>query len=159
MTVQDFMSRFDIKKKETVEEWIQKGLIPGAKRDKKSNQWLVPDLARPPYTGARAKTTTAIYTSIVKACIKRKGVFAALYNLDEREFDVYISVLIEANLIRCVEEDRVRYYYSTLKSEEYASRNSKDLAKFVKSCVSTVTEAAAKGMTAALLAHQPPAAS
>ncbi len=68
MTIKEFMNSFDLKNENTVMKWIKAGYIPGAYKDDESNEYFIPSLARPPYTKARAKTTDAIYKSIVKAC-------------------------------------------------------------------------------------------
>ena len=100
MKIKEFMNLFDLKNESTVIKWIKDGYIPGAYINEESNEYFIPDLARPPYTKARAKTTNAIYKSIVKACINREGVCAKLYKLNEVEFQVYIKDLADAGYIR-----------------------------------------------------------
>lgn len=60
MTIKEFMNLFDLKNESTVIKWIKDGYIQGAYRDEKANEYFIPNLAHPPYTKARAKTTDAI---------------------------------------------------------------------------------------------------
>ena len=109
MTIKEFMNLFDLKNESTVIKWIKDGYIPGAYINEESNEYFIPDLARPPYTKARAKTTNAIYKSIVKACINREGVCAKLYKLNEVEFQVYIKDLADAGYIRIELHNNIEY--------------------------------------------------
>ena len=117
MTIKEFMNLFDLKNESTVIKWIKDGYIQGAYRDEKANEYFIPNLARPPYTKARAKTTDAIYKSMVKACIKRKGVCAKLYKLDDIEFQAYIQDLAEAGYIRIEVQNNIEYYFATIKAK------------------------------------------
>ena len=62
MTISDFATKHTISER-TVRVWIEKEYIPGANL----NEDCVPASARKPYTKARAKTSDAIYCSIVNA--------------------------------------------------------------------------------------------
>lgn len=147
MTIEEFMDRFQIRKKKTVSDWINKGLIPGVTTDSRSGAFIIPEPAWPPYTGARAKrkNADAIYKSIVKACGLRRRVCASLYHMDDAEFQSYIDNLEKAELISVKWHDGIPYYYATPKSKELLSSSSP--AGLIKS----ISEAAAKGVTAALL--------
>ncbi len=149
MTIKEFMNLFDLKNESTVIKWIKYGYIPGAYRNEESNEYFIPDLARPPYTKARAKTTNAIYKSIVKACINREGVCAKLYKLNEVEFQVYIKDLAAAGYIRIELHNNIEYYFATNKSNEFLK--SKKSQELVKSCIGFITESAVKGITSACL--------
>ena len=149
MTIKEFMNLFDLKNESTVIKWIKDGYIQGAYRDEKANEYFIPNLARPPYTKARAKTTDAIYKSMVKACIKRKGVCAKLYKLDDIEFLAYILDLAEAGYIRNEVQNNIEYYFATSKSQEFIKcAKPQDI---LKSYIGVVTECAAKGITSAYL--------
>lgn len=149
MTIKEFMNLFDLKNESTVIKWIKDGYIPGAYINEESNEYFIPDLARPPYTKARAKTTNAIYKSIVKACINREGVCAKLYKLNEVEFQVYIKDLADAGYIRIELHNNIEYYFATNKSNEFLK--SKEPQELVKSCIGLITESAVKGFTSACL--------
>ena len=151
----DFFSKFGKGSGATFAEWISKGFIPGATPTEDRNDWYIPDRAWPPYTKTRAKTADAIYTSIVQGCLLRKRPIAAIYKCSQQEFDTYICALSEAGLISIVVDDGISYYYATPKSEEYADRSKGELKKFIKSCLSTIIEAGAKGVTEAVIKHYP----
>lgn len=124
MDLTTFIKNFKIKQEQTALNWIEENLIPGAYYDASSQEWKVPDAARPPYTKARAKNSSAIYVSIVKGCIKRYHVLPKLYNLSQQEFDVYIQQLIKANLITVVYHQDIPYYYANLECDAFiASKN------------------------------------
>lgn len=149
MTIKEFMNLFDLKNESTVIKWIKDGYIQGAYINEESNEYFIPDLARPPYTKARAKTTNAIYKSIVKACINREGVCANLYKLNEVEFQVYIKDLADAGYIRIELHNNIEYYFATNKSNEFLK--SKKPQELIKSCIGLITESAVKGITSACL--------
>ena len=109
MTIQEFAAAKKVKVK-TVESWIEKGLIPLA--DLSEN--YVPNSARAPYTGARAKKSDAIYTSIVRASKELKHVLPSLYGICDEEFEGYIDRLVEAGFIERRTTDGVTYYDATL---------------------------------------------
>lgn len=149
MTIEDFRNKFNLKNEKKILNWIDKGYIPGVKRDAETNEFIIPELAHPPYTEARAKNANSIYQSIVKACINRKGVCAKLYKLDETEFQIYISQLSEAGYIHIETRANIQYYFATEKSYEFLN-NSKS-QKLLKECLEIITENTAKGITAACL--------
>ena len=109
MTVCQFAEKIN-KSCKTVNEWITKGLIPGAILEKD----YVPEAARAPYTKARAKTAKGIYYSMVNATKDLKHIVPSLYKITQEEFDGYIDDLIEAKLIRKRLEEGVTYYDATL---------------------------------------------
>lgn len=47
MTIKEFMNLFDLKNESTVIKWIKDGYIPGAYINEESNEYFIPDLARP----------------------------------------------------------------------------------------------------------------
>lgn len=153
MNKHDFFNKFGKISDATFAEWISKGFIPGATPTEDGNDWYIPDRAWPPYTKTRAKTADAIFTSIVQGCLLRKRPVATIYKCSQQEFDIYISALSEAGLINVVVDDGISYYYATPKSEEYADRSKGELKKFIKSCLSTIIEAGAKGVTEAVIKH------
>lgn len=50
MTLKEFMEMYDINKDKLVNNWIEKGWIPSVKTDPQTNEIIIPDNARPPYT-------------------------------------------------------------------------------------------------------------
>lgn len=150
---QEFFNNFGRVSDATFDEWIRKGFLPGVTPTEDGTDWYIPDRTWPPYTKARAKTADAIYTSIVQGCLLRKRPVATIYKCSQQEFDTYISALEEVGLISVVVDGGISYYYATPKSEEYAKRSKKELEKFIKSCLSTIVEAGAKGVTEAVIKH------
>ena len=147
----EFINNFGKVSDATLNDWINKGFLPGATPTEDGNDWYIPDRAWPPYTKARAKTADAIYTSIVQGCLQRKRPVAEIYKCSQQEFDTYISTLEEAGVINVVIDGGISYYYATPKSKEYTNRSKRELEKFVKSCISTAIEASAKGVTEAVI--------
>lgn len=145
MTITEFMDLFKLRNEDTVISWINKGYIPGTRKDAKTGAFIIPELARPPYTKARAKTSNSIYKSIVKACINRYGVCAKLYGLTDTEFQVYIQDLHNAGYIHIETRDNIDYYFATSKSNEFL--NSSKPQELFKDCVESIT----KGITTACL--------
>lgn len=118
MKLEEFMNRFEIKSKRTVNDWLDKNYIPGAIITK-DGEIIIPDRALPPHTGARAKKRESIFVSILKGINSRKQVLPALYGMSEREFERYIDELEKNELLTTEIENGIRYYYPTLKTEEY----------------------------------------
>lgn len=85
----------------------------------------------------------------------RKRPVATIYKCSQQEFDTYISALSEAGLINVVVDDGISYYYATPKSEEYTDRSKGEFKKFIKSCLSTIIEVGAKGVTEVVIKHYP----
>lgn len=141
MTVDAFRERCGASTK-TVKAWIENGYVPGANWDAD----YVPDSARPPFTEARAKSQypNSVFTSIVKAALKRKHVLPELYGMCQDEFDGYVNQLVEAGLIRIRITDDITYYDPTLQAERQSKSEIKQL---IKECV----EAASRGVTSAYL--------
>ena len=147
MTIDEFMDSFNINKKSIVLKWLESNLIPGSY---KNGEWVIMNLARPPYTRARAKNASSIYISIVKACNMRKGVCAKLYKITEEEFDVYIAELMKAGLIITKKECETNYYFATPKSESFI-KDDKGLKKYINSICKTVIVAISEGVVKATL--------
>lgn len=149
MTIEDFMNNFGLKHRQKVLKWIEKDLIPGVIMDSKTSEYFIPECARPPYTQTRAKTTTAIYKSIVSACIKRKGICAKLYHISDAEFSKYIEDLSESGYIDIKMYNGIPCYYANLMSQDFVS--SKSPLELLQSCIAVVSEAVAKGATSAAI--------
>lgn len=120
MNIEEFINRQEsVITKRTVLKWLEKGYIPGAKKDLKTQEWILPNSARIPYTRARAKNTKALRKSILKACMERKHVFYKLYkNVTEEEFKYKIQELKDEGLIVVRIEDGIEYYDSTNKLDK-----------------------------------------
>lgn len=147
MTIEDFMNNFGLKRRKQVLKWIENDLIPGVVKDSQTFEYIIPECARPPYTQARATTTTAIYKSIVSACIKRKGICAKLYHISDTEFSKYIEDLSESGYIDIKMYNGIPCYYANLKSQDFVS--SKSPLELLQSCIAVASEAAVKGATSA----------
>ena len=48
MTIKEFMNLFDLKNESAVIKWIKDGYISGAYINEESNEYFIPELARPP---------------------------------------------------------------------------------------------------------------
>ena len=141
MTLTEFMKKFNLKNEKTVKKWLEEGLMMGGEKDEQSGKWSLSDLARPPYTKARARNTSAIYSSSVRACIQRKSVCAKLYKISEEEFDEYINNLTKVGLISKKIVDGQSYFFATPVSETYIE-DERRLKKHIKMAVKTVRETA-----------------
>ena len=151
MNIKEFMDLFELKNIKTVKGWLENGFIIGAIKDE-NGVWNIPDLARPPYTKARAKNTISIYSSIVEACIHRKSVCAKLYKINENEFKEYILNLQKEGFISIKVVDDIEYYFATTKSEMYLN-NKEGLKKHLKSIYQTTLEAVVQGVTKTVIEH------
>lgn len=119
MTIVEYASKYNTKIT-TVKKWVNKGYIPGVKQTA-NGDYYIPEAARMPYTGCRAKSGKSILKSIVKGINKRFGVCASLYRIPELEFGKYIAHLESHGLIESYIEEEVTYYYITLKGAEWIS--------------------------------------
>ena len=146
MTLEEFVRISEVSEN-TVKSWIKQGLVNGATVDLEGN-YSISDLARPPYTQARAKDARAIRKSIIRGCVKRCSVNTKVFKIPEEEFQVYISDLISAGLITKKEVDGTTYYYSTKKADD-SSENT--WMKILKTVTGTLVEKAAKGATEAVI--------
>lgn len=142
MTIDYFTELKGIKKKETVEMWIKKGLIPKASIEDD----YIPDSARIPYTKARAKNAKSIYYSIISASNKHMHVMPQIYKISQGEFNHYILELEKANLISRRVEDEVEYYDITFVASQYEKKELTNLLE-------TIIKAGTQGCTEAILSH------
>ncbi|MFQ7194750.1 hypothetical protein [Thomasclavelia spiroformis] len=116
MNIKEFAEKYKIKNEKKIVNWIDSDILPGAyKLD--NGEYYISEYSKPPYTSARARKCDAIYTSIVKACDKRKSVCAKLYKLNEDEFNLYIEQLMEKNIIEKRTYDNCDFYYATPNSK------------------------------------------
>lgn len=148
MTIYEFQEKFQIKNIKTIYNWIKSGYISGVTKNEKTGEYFIPELARPPYTNARAKKSDAIYRSIVKACVINKSVCAKLYKLDDFTFQIYINELSKAGYIRIEVQNGIEYYFPTIKSGEFLKNSNSQ--KFIKSFLANVAEPLIKGFAGAL---------
>lgn len=140
MTINEFISNYNIKNKRIVLDWIKKDLIPLADVEKD----YIPDSARPPYTRARARNSKSIYISIVKASYNRRHVMPQLYKICEDEFRGYISRLIQAGIIEARISDGIEYYDATL-TVNNIKRN------YILKAIEAVSAGVSEGTTKAIL--------
>lgn len=105
MTIKEFSEREHVSVA-TVRKWVRNGWIPGARIEDS----FVPNSARKPYTGARARTTKSIYKSILTAINERLQIFPWCYHITDAEFNQYINSLINNGVIQIRIEDGITYY-------------------------------------------------
>ncbi len=120
MDLNECASKFGVKAK-TVEGWIKKGYIPGAKQVS-DGEWDIPCNSRRPYTEHRINknsSATSIYKSILKGCDKRCHVSAIIYDLKENDFNNYIEVLISKSFIKKINESGIINYNITIDGSNY----------------------------------------
>lgn len=129
MTIEEFAKRCN-KSVKTVKKWIESGYVPSAV--KKDNDYFIPETAREPYTGTRAKTGSGILKSILIACDKRFWISHFLYGISDIEFQFYIKQLENRGLISSLFLDGIKYYNITIKGSEYL-RNENKLKKISES--------------------------
>ncbi len=132
MTISDFATKHNMNER-TVRVWIEKGYIPGASLAED----YVPASARKPYTKARAKTSDAIYCSIVNAARNRFHVLPPLYDLCEDEFNGYVDRLVDAGYIVRRTTDDITYYDATPQAKHYKKV---ELLKAIEPAIKAVSE-------------------
>lgn len=155
MTIEKFMKKTGVTKKQYVLEWLEAGLIPGARLV--DGVWDIPDSARRPYrsrckAGAPSKVICA---AMVNACLKRQHIMVATFpQLCQSEFDGYIAQLAAKELIALRQADGITYYDSTVKSRAMEGEGWLKVQKFVVQCLGQVAERTACGVTKAWLTTQ-----
>ena len=122
MTIDQFQSKFKIKNKRTVFDWIHRGLIPGVSMNAKG-QFVIPKDALPPYTRARARAGAGMYLSLLKGICSNRQVLPQLYEISESLFNEYICVLKKSGFIKIRTVNGVEYYTPTMKAEQYIREN------------------------------------
>lgn len=147
MTLEEFVKRSG-KKESTVKKWIRKGWVNGASYT--GNTYVISDLVFPPYTRAKHNTANAVRKGIVIGCKRRLSVNAALFQMSEYEFNLYVDQLVESNLIEKHIVDGNTYYYSTPKADELSDSQ---IYKTVKGLTQTVVQTAVGAMTERFFAH------
>lgn len=146
LNLKDFMEKVGVTKKCYVDSWIDKGLIPGAKRDLSTNTYTFLDSSRRPYQSHALKaglSAEKIRAHIVKASIMRQHITASACFMSLGEFQSMIHDLSNAGLIQIRTEDEVEYYDSTTKSSEYSGKSLKEVCSFVQSCIKAAAEGVA----------------
>lgn len=142
MNVNECVKKFS-KKNPLVSKWLKEGLIPGATEDQTTpGDWIIPNEAREPYTGRRAKTGIAIYMSICKGVNLRKHVFGRLYDMSDEEFNGFIHSLISIGLIRTIMLGGQIYYEVTPKMQEVLTLKKQANLKRLEFLLATVASAA-----------------
>ena len=111
----------------TVESWIKKGLVNGAEFI--DGEYIISDLARPPYTRARNNSEPSIRKGIVIGCKRRLSVNDKTLKISEHEFAVYLGQLINAGLIEKKIIDGYTYYFSTPKTDTMSEGQIKNVVR------------------------------
>lgn len=151
MSLEEFMKKYNLKSRYKVISWLENDLIPGSYRNN-DGEWELSSLARPPYTQARAKNANSIYVSIVRACIKQRGVCAKLYNLTEEEFGVYITNLIQEGLITSKTDGNAVFYFATTKSNNYIN-DTNGLRKCIRELIEPIAYGVSKAAIEKAMSH------
>lgn len=153
MDYKTFMERVGVKRKATVNKWLEAGNIPGAVFNEEVQEWEFSESSRRPHTVRLKPNADAnkLRASMVYACIKRHHISAGIYQIGDTEFNALITDLINAGLVQIRQEGIWTYYDSTTKSQEYSRRNYAQIEKFVKECIAVACEATAKGIAKAVI--------
>lgn len=144
MDLKGYYEQTGVSKKEYVDKWIDKNLIPGANRDadKKNYQFL--DSSRRPYQsrwlkpGAKADNLRA---HIVKAALMRRYISHTMCYMSKGEFDQMVSEMVEAGLLQLRTEDDIVYIDSTMKSNDYKNKGVREIRKFILECLKVFAKA------------------
>lgn len=153
MDCKTFMERVGVKRKATVDKWIEKGIVPGVSFNEETKEWEFSESSRRPHTIHLKPDADAnkLRASMVYACIKRHHISAKIYQIGDTEFNALTADLQNAGLIQIRQEGLWTYYDSTLKSQEYGRRNYAQIEKFVKECIAIACESTAKGLVKAVI--------
>lgn len=132
MNVKEAAEKFN-KSEKTIVKWCEKNYIRGITIDKITKEYIIPNSAKEPYTRNRSKGD-AIYTSMVKAVMGGYDICAALYKMDESEFNHYIQELINLNIISTFisQETGITYYCQSIHSSEFSKLKSNKVINFLK---------------------------
>ena len=130
MTIKEVAAKYHFQEI-TVLDWCKKGYIRGLKKSP-DGSYILPISVKPPYTKCRSKGD-AIYTSIVKGVINGFDVCAALYGIDEAEFNAYIDELKSIGVLDSYLDSRtgIEYYRHTLKSTEFSKLKTNKIKKHI----------------------------
>lgn len=130
MNIEEFCKKNNCKeKRKTINEWLKKGYIRGAKQNEKTKEWYIPTEAMIPYTRHGRPSGTAMYKSIAKGVSQNRDVFAALYGISEMRFKQYTDIMIEKGYLKAYESEGITYYVPTLETEKFINMpNSKIIA-------------------------------
>lgn len=139
MNIKEFQKKYDYKIK-TIEKWLKKGYIRGAKINKKTGQWEIPKDARPPYTKRGKVGNIGIHRSIANGVFQKYDVFPELYGISEKEFNIYIQQMIDKEYIDLYKsDDGIVYYISTLKTKELIKMSDSKI-KILFDCLLTIAK-------------------
>lgn len=149
--LREYKRNVGVSKNKYVAEWLEKELIPGAKRAPDLENTMFPNSARRPYRGrGRIKANAnanVLRTHIVKAALRREYFSRKMCFASEAEFRWLVDELVATNLIRVRVEEGITYFDSTCLSEKYLNCSFNNLRQFVLDAIN----AAAKGVAAACL--------
>lgn len=103
ISLKEYMDNTGVTKVKYVERWLENGWIPGVIKGNKVSETLFPDSARRPYSSRWLKpgiNADKLRVHIVKACLSRRHISKELCFASAREFEVLVSELEQAGLIR-----------------------------------------------------------
>lgn len=135
MTILDFYNKNKGKYSVSlINKWLKQGYIRGSYIDKEGN-WYIPVDALAPYTKNGNPKGISIYRSIVKGALKGLDVFAELYNMSEKKFDVYVRQLVEAGFLEIYESEGVKYLMTTITSQSFLDMTNNKIVEALKTSV------------------------
>lgn len=151
MTLNDFVSKYG-KAERTVVGWLNKRLVPGAYILADTQEWYIPEDARPPYMKKKPKNGgDAMYKSIANAVSEGCAVFPELYNMTKQRFDVYINQLIAAGIITSYIAEGITYYETTFETAKFAKMPNKAAMEIMKQFIEAYNKGTAQGVTEGML--------
>ena len=153
MDLKQYMKKVGVSRKEYVDRWLDKGLIPGAERDAETDTYRFPDSARRPYQKGLKGGMNAdrVRTHIVKAALERKYISAEICFASPGEFQTMVDALVEAGWVVKRVEDGIEYLDSTTKSSAYRSNKLDELHKILLESLSTLAKATSEGTVTAVI--------
>lgn len=130
MTTKEVAEKFNVTEI-TVYDWCKKGYIRGL-RKAADGSYDIPKSIKQPYTQNRSKGD-AIYTSIVKATMSGFDVCAAIYDINDAEFNKYIEQLKEVKVIDTYVDSNtnIEYFCQTLDSSDFSKLSKNRVKKFL----------------------------
>ena len=131
--MKEFMRRTGVTKRKYVENWLEKGLIPGVTTDPVTGEPIFPPSARRPYCpGCKPNAdASTIRASMLKGCMKRHHISPEIYGMDPIDFLGQIEELKSAGLIRETVMDGITYYDTTYKCDKLKEASSQKIKKFI----------------------------
>lgn len=149
MDIDAFKAKCGISSNRYIEDWLEKGLIPGVRSGPSLEDFCFPNSARRPYRyrGKIKPITNAssIRVHIVNACIRREHITKEMCFITQNEFNDMIKDLVKCGLITVRKEDNITYYDSTSKSDLYEGKKLSIIRKFVLDALEAMSKGISEG--------------